>query len=152
MKKTFFLAVLMLASVALRAQYGTVNAILDELEARRGFNQKPIQDNIDSHKFLVLKDFEDHSERLYLIINGDKATYVEVFDDKKTDETTSNVFTGDVIRTQNNVLSFRFDKLEGKKIAMPITKTMLITKQKKILYLVDINTKQRWIDEMAVNK
>lgn len=97
----------------------------------------------------MIKDFEDHTERTFIIIKGKSATYVEMFDDKSNGKTSSNVFSGDYVRTRKNVISFRFDKLEGKKIAVPITKTMLLTKQKKTVYLVDVNTKERWIDEAA---
>ncbi|MDO4225617.1 MAG: hypothetical protein Q4C75_06975 [Bergeyella zoohelcum] len=56
------------------------------------------------------------------------------------------------MRTNKNVLSFRFDKLEGKPVAVPITKNLLLTKRMDILYLLDINTKERWIDEKMVIK
>jgi len=46
----------------------------------------------------------------------------------------------------------RADQLEGKKIPLPVTKTLLMTKQKKILYLIDVNSKERWIEESAINK
>lgn len=152
MKKILFALLFLVAFSGMKAQYGTINAILDELEARRGFNQNLKDENIDDRKFIVVQDFDDHTERQHLIVKGNKATFVEVFDDKATGQTSSNVFSGDVVRTAHNILSFRFDMLEGEKIALPITKTLMMTKQKKILYLVDMNTKQRWIDETAVNK
>lgn len=150
MKKFLIFSVLfLLFSVAARAQYATANAILDELEARRGVNRELRSENLNDRKFVLIKDFDDHIERNFIIIKGKQATYVEMFDDKANGKSSSNVFTGDMLRTVNNVLSFRFDKLEGKKIAMPIVKTMLMTKQKKVLYLLDLNTKDRWIDEVA---
>jgi len=77
---------------------------------------------------------------------------VEVFDDKATGQSTSNVFSGDYVRTPQQIISLRADKLEGRKIAMPITRTLLLNKQKKILYLIDVNTRERWIDEKALSK
>lgn len=143
---------LILISVIMKAQYGSVNAILDRLEAKRGVN-KNLQDvNIDNTKFVLIKEFDDHTERSFLIIKGTIATYVEIFDDKKTGETSSNVFTGDAVRTNHNIVSLRADKLEGTKIAVPVTKTFLMTQQKKVLYLIDINSKDRWIEESAINK
>lgn len=149
MKKLILILFLSAFSVVLKAQYGTINAILTELEARKGFNKELRNENLDDRKFVVIKDFEDHTERTFIIIKGKSATYVEMFDDKSNGKTSSNVFSGDYVRTRKNVISFRFDKLEGKKIAVPITKTMLLTKQKKTVYLVDVNTKERWIDEAA---
>ncbi len=74
-----------------------------------------------------------------------------MFDDKSTGKSTSNVFSGDIIR-KNNIVSLRADQLENKKIPIPVAKTLLLTKQKEILYLIDINSRERWIDEEAYSK
>lgn len=152
MKKIFCASLLIISAVFVQAQYGTMNAILDELEERRGLNQNLKDVDINDTKFVLVKDFADHTERSFIIIKDNLATYVEMFDDKKTGETSSNVFSGDVVRTQHNIISLRADMLEGKKIALPLTKTLLMTKQRKVLYLVDVNTRERWIEESAVNK
>lgn len=151
MKKIFAL-LLFISTLGLKAQYGSVNAILDILEAKKGLNKNLSNVNIDDVKFVLIKEFADHTERDFIIIKGNKATYVEVFDDKQTGETSSNVFTGDVVRSKNQIVSLRADQLEGKKIPIAITKTFLMTQQKKILYLIDINTKERWIEESSINK
>lgn len=152
MKKIIFAVLLCTFTIAVKAQYGAINEILQRLEERRGMNQDLDGVNIDNSKFILIKEFDDHTERNYIIIKGLKATYVEVFDDKKTGQSTSNVFTGDIIRSRKNIISLRADILEGQKIGLPITKNLLMTKQKKILYLVDINTRERWIEESAINK
>lgn len=150
MKNILFL-LLTITGISLNAQYGAINERLQRLEEKSGSqNLKDI--DISNKKFVLIKDYEDHTERMFITINGNQATFVEVFDDKSNNTTTSNIFTGDVIKTQNNVLSFRFDKLEGKKVALPVAKTLLLNKQKKVIYLVDINTKERWIDDAAINK
>ena len=151
MKKIFAL-LLFISALGLKAQYGSVNAILDILEAKKGLNKNLSNSNIDDVKFVLIKEFADHTERDFIIIKGNKATYVEVFDDKQTGETSSNVFTGDVVRSKNQIVSLRADQLEGKKIPIAITKTFLMTQQKKILYLIDTNTKERWIEESSINK
>lgn len=152
MKKILCAAVMLISAAAVQAQYASINTILDQLEARRGINQNLKNVNIDDTKFVLVKDFEDHTERSFIVLKDNLATYVEMFDDKKTGETSSNVFSGDIVRTQHNIISLRADKLEGKKIALPITKTLLMTKLKKTLYLVDVNTRERWIEESAINK
>lgn len=151
MKKTF-ITLLILSGFGLKAQYGTISAILDELEERRGINKNLKDVNLNNSKFVLIKDFEDHTERSFIIINGTLATYVEMFDDKKTGQSSSNVFSGDVVRSQHNIISIRADKLEGERIAMPVTKTLMLTKQKNVLYLIDVNTKDRWIEESALTK
>lgn len=150
MKNLLFL-LLAIFGISVNAQYNAVNARLERLEAKeRNVNLKDL--DISNKKFVLIKDFDDHTERMFITVNGDQATFVEVFDDKATGETTSNIFTGDVVKTENNVLSFRFDMLEGKKVALPVAKNLLATKQKRVLYLVDVNTRERWIDESAINK
>lgn len=152
MNKVILLIAIFASSLALKAQYGTLNAILDRLEEKRGVNKNLKDVNIDDTKFVLIKDFNDHTERSFVIIKGNKATYVEMFDDKQSGETSSNVFSGDVVRSRHNIISLRADKLENQKIALPITRTFLMTKQKKVLYLIDVNTKERWIEESAFNK
>lgn len=150
--KKLFVFLLFISTLGLKAQYGSVNAILDILEAKKGLNKNLSDVNIDDVKFIIIKDFDDHTERNFIIIKGNKATYVEVFDDKQTGETSSNVFSGDIVRSKHQIISIRADQLEGEKIPIPITKTFLMTQQKKILYLIDINSKERWIEESSINK
>ncbi|MCP1299451.1 MULTISPECIES: hypothetical protein [Chryseobacterium] len=141
----------LLGTLGLKAQYGTLNEILNRLEQRKGINQHLENVNIDNKKFVFIKDEADHTERDFIIIKGNNATYVEVFDDKATGESSSNVFTGDIIR-KKNIISLRADMLENKKIPMPVTKTLLLTQQDNILYLIDVNTRDRWIDEASYSK
>ncbi|MDP9960648.1 hypothetical protein [Chryseobacterium lathyri] len=149
--RKFFIGILFFGTLGLQAQYGTLNEILNRLEERKGINQHLENVNIDNKKFVFIKDAEDHTERDFIVIKGKEATYVEVFDDKATGESSSNVFTGDIIR-KKNILSLRADKLENKKVPMPVTKTLLLTRQDNILYLIDVNTKDRWIDEASYSK
>lgn len=146
--KKIFIGILFFGTLGLSAQYGSLNEILNRLEERKGINQHLENVNIDNKKFVFIKDAADHTERDFIIIKGNEATYVEVFDDKATGESSSNVFTGDIVR-RKNILSLRADKLENKKVPLPVTKTLLLTRQKDILYLIDVNTKDRWIDEAS---
>ncbi|UOE40275.1 hypothetical protein MTP09_10165 [Chryseobacterium suipulveris] len=152
MKKKLFAFTLFLLFFGLKAQYASLNEILNRLEERRGIKQDLQNINLDDTKFVLIKDFADHTERNFIVLKGNKATYVEMFDDKSNGETTSNVFSGDVVRSKHNIISLRADKLEGQKIPIPVTKTLLLTKQKKIVYLIDVNSKERWIEESAVNR
>lgn len=152
MKKIFAFTLFLVLAGAAQAQYGSINAILDRLEEKKGINQNLTHVDIDKKKFMLVKDFEDHTERNFVILDGNKVTYVELFDDKADGKTSSNVFSGDFVRSNKNIISVRCDQLEGKKIPIPITKTFLLTQQKKILYLVDVNNKDRWIDESSFSK
>lgn len=150
--KKIFIGILFFGTLGLKAQYGTIDEILNRLEERKGINQHLENVNIDNKKFVFIKDFEDHTERDFIVIKGKNVTYVEVFDDKATGESSSNVFSGDIVRSKKNIISLRADVLENKKVPIPVTKTLLLTKQKDILYLIDVNTKDRWIDEESYNK
>ncbi len=152
MKKQLLATLLLLAGFMAQAQYGAINDILTKLEERRGFAKNLADENLDDRRFVLIKEFDDHTERHFIVLKGNAATYVEVFDDKATGQSTSNVFSGDYVRTPQQIISLRADKLEGRKIAMPITRTLLLNKQKKILYLIDVNTRERWIDEKALSK
>lgn len=149
--KKLFIGILFLGALGLKAQYGSMNEILTILEEKKGINQHLENESVDNKKFVLIKDAEDHTERDFIIIKGNNATYVEVFDDKATGESSSNVFTGDIIR-KKNIISLRANMLENKKVPIPVTKTLLLTKQKDILYLIDVNTKDRWIDEASYSK
>jgi len=149
--KKLFIGILFLGALSLKAQYGSMNEILTILEEKKGINQHLENESVDNKKFVLIKDAEDHTERDFIIIKGNNATYVEVFDDKATGESSSNVFTGDIIR-KKNIISLRANMLENKKVPIPVTKTLLLTKQKDILYLIDVNTKDRWIDEASYSK
>lgn len=107
---------------------------------------------MDNQKFILVKDFDDHTERNLVIFNGNKVTYVEMFDDKASGEISSNVFSGDMVKNNKGVISIRCDILEGKKIPVAVTKTFLPHEQRKIIYLVDMNTKERWINEKYFGK
>ncbi|WP_312075621.1 hypothetical protein [Chryseobacterium sp.] len=149
----FFSGLLLIGtSFFAHAQYGTLNAILTKLEERKGINQNLSDVNIDDKKFVLVKDSNDHTERNFIVIKGQKATYVEIFDDKASGKSTSNVFSGDIVRSRKNIISLRADMLENKKIPIPVTKTLLLTKLDDILYLIDVNSKDRWIDEASFSK
>ena len=150
--KSLFLVLLMGFSTFASAQYGSINAILTKQEQRKGINQKLEKLDVSGKKFIFIEDFEDHTERSFVIINGKNLTYVEIFDDKADGSSVSNVFSGDVVQSDRNIISIRANLLEGKKIAFPVTKTFFATRQDDMIYLIDINTKKRWIDEISINK
>lgn len=130
----------------MNAQFAKINQILDELESRKSIHQTLKDINLNNRQFMLIKDFDDHTERLFIKINNDKATYIEVFDDKNTGNSTSNIFSGEFIKTNKNIISFRFDSLEEKKLPIPLVINLLLTKQKDILYLLNTTNKERWLE------
>ncbi|MDQ1163196.1 hypothetical protein QE422_003564 [Chryseobacterium sp. SORGH_AS 447] len=152
MRKFFIAIAFIAATVGIKAQYSSLDTIIKRLEERKGINQNLEAVNIDNKKFVFVKDEADHTERDFIVIKGNKVTYVEVFDDKSTGQSTSNVFSGDIVRSRKNIISLRADMLENKKVPVPVAKTLLLTRQDNILYLIDINTRDRWIDEESFSK
>ena len=68
MKKIILIALIFASAVSIQSQYGSINAILDRLEEKRGVNKNLKDVNIDDAKFVLIKDFEDHTERSFVII------------------------------------------------------------------------------------
>lgn len=145
MKKIFSIC-LFFAFVGMNAQFAQINKILDELENRYGISEELKNENIDGLKFVQIKEFETYTERIIIEVKGKTATFVEIFDEKDTGESGINVFTGDYIRTNKNMISFRFDKLEGKKTVVPKVLNLLLTKYNDTIYLLNYQTKERWIE------
>lgn len=147
-----FIAVTLLFAVSVQAQFSTMNKILDRTAERRSANKDLSRITVEGKKFVLIKDFADHTERNFISISGDQLTFVEVFDDKATGQSSSNVFSGDVVRTTHNMLSLRADKLEGERIGLPVTKTLQLVIRDKALYLKDIHTGDYWTEDTGSNK
>ncbi|NHW60130.1 hypothetical protein HA378_33705, partial [Escherichia coli] len=79
---------------------------------RRGFNQDLSGVSLDGKKFVSIKDFEDRTEREFIVFTNDKVNYIELLDAKSDNKTSSKVYDGDFIR-KKNIVSIRADKLEG---------------------------------------
>lgn len=142
-----FVVMAVLFTVSVQAQFATMNKILDRTAERRQANKDLSKITLDGKKFLLIRDFPDHTERSFISVNGDQLTFVEVFDDKQTGQSSSNVFSGDVVRTRHNMISLRADKLEGERIGLPLTKTLQLVVRDKTLYLKDIHTGDYWTEE-----
>lgn len=153
MKKKLFFVFCFLGILISKAQsFSLANEILDEMENRLGLNEELQNISIEGKKFIHVKDLKEATNRFVLTFEKDsKISYIELSDDKKTDETKSKIYTGDV-RRKKNFVSIRADILDGKKIPFAMTKLLLLTKQKDILYLIDVNNRERWIDEDAFKK
>jgi hypothetical protein len=142
-----FLVMAVFFAVSVQAQFATMNKILDRTAERRQANKDLSRITPDGKKFVLIRDFPDHTERNFISVNGDQLTFVEVFDDKQTGQSSSNVFSGDVVRTRHNMISLRADKLEGERIGLPLTKTLQLVVRDKTLYLKDIHTGDYWTEE-----
>ena len=146
MKKTFLFLSLISSVYFYSQDYSGLNKILEKIEQKGKKIKDASSYDIKGKKFVLVEDFEDHGERHILEFNADGTlTMIELIDDKASGKSFSNIFTGDYIR-KRNAISVRANFLEGKKIAMPISKNLYLMNASDIWYLKDINNSKRWIE------
>lgn len=127
-------------------RYGAINARLDKILEERTVEKGVIDANLEGKKFIIVKS--DNTSVIKKIIqfeDNNKITIIEVSTDAKTDTDTSKIYTGDVVKN-DNYISIRADKLEGKAISLPYTYNFLLQKKRNSLYMVNINNNERWLD------
>lgn len=152
MKKLFILTGIISASFFNAQSYSAINDLLQKIEAKHAKMIDASGYTISNKKFVLIEDFDDHSERHILEFNADNTlTLIELIDDKETGKSYSNIFTGDFVR-KRNAISVRADLLEGKKIVRPLVYNLYIMKANDIWYLTDINSKKRWIENNNIIK
>lgn len=152
MKKLFILTGIISASFFNAQSYSAINDLLQKIEAKHAKMIDASGYTVSNKKFVLIEDFDDHSERHILEFNADNTlTLIELIDDKETGKSYSNIFTGDFVR-KRNAISVRADLLEGKKIVRPLVYNLYIMKANDIWYLTDINSKKRWIENNNIIK
>lgn len=146
MKKLFLLFSLISSVYFYSQNFSAVNDILEKIENKHKKMKDASGYTISNKKFVLVEDFEDHSERHILQFNADNSlTLIELIDDKATGQSYSNIFSGDFIR-KKNAISVRANYQEGKQIAIPIIYSLYLMNANDIWYLKDINTSKRWIE------
>lgn len=152
MKKLGLVVFILLGGLRVNAQIGKVYDLLERLEERIQLGRQHLDSvSLSDKKFVLIKDFEDHIERQFIIFKTKSVTYVEVFDDKQNGQSSSNIFMGDVVRKKDAV-SVRLTTLENRRLPIPMSKNLILAKQGELLYLVDANTKDRWMDQEFFEK
>lgn len=146
MKKSLLFLSLIASACFYSQDYSGINKILEKIEEKGKKMKDASNYDLKNKKFVLMEDFDDHSERHILEFNADGTlTMIELIDDKSTGKSFSNIFTGDYIR-KRNAISVRANYLEGKKIAMPISINLYLMNASDIWYLKDINNSKRWIE------
>lgn len=145
--KKLVLFLSLISSVYFYSQnFSAINDILEKIESKHKKMKDASGYTINNKKFVLVEDFEDHSERHILEFKSDNSiTLIELIDDKSTGQTYSNIFSGDFIR-KRNAISIRANYLEGKQIATPIIYSLYLMNANDIWYLKDINNSKRWIE------
>lgn len=134
--------------------YLELNKLLHRMEQENKMNHDTeAYYDLAGKKFILQKDNDETSERKILEIanEGNEVKIIIMEEDKKTQQKTSKIYTGDFIR-RKHIVSVRADKLEGQKIAMPLTYLYHITVAGGVWYLIDGNNNDRWIDTNDLGK
>ncbi len=130
---------------SLNAQrYGIINDKLDKMLAERNNIKELINVDLVGKKFITMKP-EVSIKKIIQFEENNKITIIEIIDDIKKMTHASKIYTGDAIKN-NNKISVRADKLEGKTISLPYTFNFILQKIQDRLYLLDVNSNERWID------
>ncbi|PZU89673.1 MAG: hypothetical protein DI529_03960 [Chryseobacterium sp.] len=146
MKKTLLFFSLISSVYFYSQNYSALNDLLEKIEIKHKKMRDASGYVLNNKKFVLIEDFEDHSERHILEFKDDNSlTLIELIDDKATGKTYSNIFSGDFIRKRNAV-SVRANYLEGKQIAEPIIYSLYLMNANDVWYLKDINNSKRWIE------
>lgn len=146
MKKILITALLMITSWHLQAQNYTVfKEITQKINPNLTTNKSYDKFDLNGKMYIAMRDSIDHSERVVIDFQPEnKIAYVEVFFDKNTGATSTNTFTGDVVR-RGNALSVRADRLNGKLISPAVVYNFLLIEKDHQYYLVDIKTREKWV-------
>ena len=151
MKKIFFCFLCLSLGYSKAQSYTSINDLLDRIEREEKINNNTELYSIAGKKFVLIKDTPDKTQRYIVELKEDTSTLIEIEDDKNTGESVSKIYSGDVLR-KRDIVSIRADKLEGKKIGMPVVYTFVLNFRKNIWYLTDTNTGERWIETHYLEK
>ena len=151
MKKIFFCFLCLSLGYSKAQSYTSINDLLDRVEREEKINNNTELYSIAGKKFVLIKDTPDKTQRYIVELKEDTSTLIEIEDDKNTGESVSKIYSGDVLR-KRDIVSVRADKLEGKKIGMPVVYTFVLNFRKNIWYLTDANTGERWIETHYLEK
>ena len=153
MKNSISLLLLILCIQTFNAQrFEEINNKLQKLSEKRTWDKGIITDNLVGKKFVTVKsEGTIVIKRILQFEENNKITLIELIEDKKTDNNTSKIYSGDLVKTENNI-SIRADKLEGKVITVPYTYNFILQRKQGVLYLHNINNNEKWIQTEIVNK
>lgn len=152
MKNLITLLLIALSMQNLSAQrYAEINERLNKLGKERVWDSGIIDANLQGKKFSIIKNEGSIViQKILQIEDENKFTLIEMKEDKKTDQKSSNIFFGDFLKNENNI-SVKADKLEGAKMAHPIVYNFILQRQSGVLYLHNINNNEKWRESTIIN-
>lgn len=153
MKNIISLLLLILCASTFNAQrFGEINDRLQKMSKKRTWDSGIIDADLAGKKFVIVKSEGTTVIKRILQFeeNKNKITLIELVEDKKTDDSSSKIYSGDIVKKDNNI-SLRADKLEGETIALAYTYNFILQRKQGVLYLQNINNNEKWIQTDIVN-
>lgn len=139
-----------LAQKNIYRNYNDINARLDELLIKREIDKRLLNINLEGKTFVLIqnKGTVVHKD-IINFIKEKKINIIEYINDTSTEKKTTKLYSGDYIK-KNNYISIRADVYENQKIGIPLTYNFLIQEREGILFLININNNEKWIDTAIV--
>lgn len=153
MKKNVSLLLILISTGLFNAQsFAEVNDRINKLSKKGNWESGIIEDNLTGKKFSLEKnDNILNSKKIIEFEPNNNITIIEMEEDKKNAKNISSIYSGDIMKNEN-VISVRADKLEGKKIAFPLVYNFILQKRNGILYLHNVNNGEKWEESVIVNQ
>ena len=129
-----------------------INDRLQKMSEKRIWDKGIINADLVGKKFVIVKS-EGTSviKRILQFEENNKFTLIEIREDKKTNQDTSKIYTGDIQKNENNI-SVRADKLEGETITLAYTYNFILQRKHGVLYLHNVNNNEKWAQTEIVNR
>ena len=153
MKNSITFVLFALSIQTLNAQkYSEINDRLKNLGEKRVWDSGIIDTPLEKKNFSIIKNEGSVIiQKILQIEDGNKITLIELKNDQKTDQKSSSILSGDFVKNENNI-SVKADKLEGKKISNPFVYFFILQRQSGVLYLHNINNNEKWRESEIVSQ
>ncbi len=153
MKNIITFVLFALSIQTLNAQkYSEINDRLKNLGEKRVWDSGIIDTPLEKKNFSIIKNEGSVIiQKILQIEDGNKITLIELKNDQKTDQKSSSILSGDFVKNENNI-SVKADKLEGKKISNPFVYFFILQRQSGVLYLHNINNNEKWRESEIVSQ
>lgn len=130
--------------------YEDINARLDRLLREREVEKRVLNVNLEGKTFVLIQNKGTLVYKYVVSFLADKnINIIELINDTSAQSKTTKLYSGDFVRN-NNYISVRADVLEGQKIGIPLTYNFMIQERDGILFLININNNEKWIDTALV--
>jgi len=130
--------------------YEDINAKLDRLLHEREVEKRVLNVNLEGKTFVLIQNKGTLVYKYVVSFLADNnINFVELINDTSAQSKTTKLYSGDFVRN-NNYISVRADVLEGQKIGIPLTYSFMIQERDGILFLININNNEKWIDTALV--